>query len=264
MQAVSLPALSGWRWVRDGWMLFRKQPMAFFSWAMFGSLILMVASVTPPIGPLIFVVLMPTATLLSLSAARHAEQGQKVLLGTWIAPLRLAGVFRRLLGMGALYVLFCLLLGLIAFMPFSEEVTQAVKAVATSNDLLPLLEAVRTPMAIFAVLYVLMAAVFWYAPALVGWHSIPMTRALFYSGIACWRNKWAFGIYGLSWLAIFLAIDTVLSALTMVGLPKSFSAMIQVPVNVVASAVLYCSFYTSFISVFYSEPAPEPETTAAE
>ncbi|MCX7223696.1 MAG: BPSS1780 family membrane protein [Burkholderiales bacterium] len=264
MQAVSLPALSGWRWVRDGWMLFRKQPMAFFSWAMFVSLILMVASVTPPIGPLIFVVLMPTATLLSLSAARHAEQGQKVLLGTWIAPLRLAGVFRRLLGMGALYVLFCLLLGLIAFMPFSEEVTQAVKAVATSNDLLPLLEAVRTPMAIFAVLYVLMAAVFWYAPALVGWHSIPMTRALFYSGIACWRNKWAFGIYGLSWLAIFLAIDTVLSALTMVGLPKSFSAMIQVPVNVVASAVLYCSFYTSFISVFYSEPAPEPETTAAE
>jgi hypothetical protein len=264
MQAVSLPALSGWRWVRDGWMLFRKQPMAFFSWAMFVSLILMVASVTPPIGPLIFVVLMPTATLLSLSAGRHAEQGQKVLLGTWIAPLRLTGVFRRLLGMGALYVLFCLLLGLIAFMPFSEEVTQAVKAVATSNDLLPLLEAVRTPMAIFAVLYVLMAAVFWYAPALVGWHSIPMTRALFYSGIACWRNKWAFGIYGLSWLAIFLAIDTVLSALTMVGLPKSFSAMIQVPVNVVASAVLYCSFYTSFISVFYSEPAPEPETTAAE
>ena len=264
MQAVSLPALSGWRWVRDGWMLFRKQPMAFFSWAMFVSLILMVASVTPPIGPLIFVVLMPTATLLSLSAARHAEQGQKVLLGTWIAPLRLAGVFRRLLGMGALYVLFCLFLGLIAFMPFSEEVTQAVKAVTTNNDLLPLLEAVRTPMAIFAVLYVLMAAVFWYAPALVGWHSIPMTRALFYSGIACWRNKWAFGIYGLSWLAIFLAIDTVLSALTMVGLPKSFSAMIQVPVNVVASAVLYCSFYTSFISVFYSEPAPEPETTAAE
>ena len=264
MQAVSLPALSGWRWVRDGWMLFRKQPMAFFSWAMFVSLILMVASVTPPIGPLFFVVLMPTATLLSLSASRHAEQGQKILLGTWIAPLRLTGVFRRLLGMGALYVLFCLLLGLIAFMPFSDEVTQAVKAVTTSNDLLPLLEAVRTPMAIFAVLYVLMAAVFWYAPALVGWHSIPMTRALFYSGIACWRNKWAFGVYGLSWLSIFLAIDTVLSALTMVGLPKSFSATIQVPINVVASAVLYCSFYTSFISVFYSAPVPEPETTATK
>lgn len=264
MQAVSLPALAGWRWVCDGWTLFRKQPMAFFSWAMFVSLLLMVASVTPPIGPLLFVVLMPTATLLSLSAARTAEQGQKILLSTWTAPLRLNGVFRRLLGMGALYVLFCLVLGLIAFVPFSEEVTEAVKSVTTNNDLLPLLEAVRTPMAIFAVLYVLMAAVFWYAPALVGWHSIPMTRALFYSGIACWRNKWAFAVYGLSWLAIFLSIDTALSILSLVGLPKSLSATLQVPINVVASAVLYCSFYTSFISVFYSVQEPEPEPTPIE
>ncbi len=259
MQAVSLPALAGWRWVRDGWTLFRQQPMAFFSWAMFVSLILMVASVTPPIGPLLFVVLMPTATLLSLSAARSAQRGQKILIGTWIAPLRQSGVFRRLLGMGALYVLFCLVLGLIAFVPFSEEVTEALKSVTTNNDLLPLMEALRAPMAIFAVLYILMAAIFWYAPALVGWHSIPMTRALFYSGIACWRNKWAFGIYGLSWLAIFLALDTALSALSMLGIPKSLTATLQVPINVVASAVLYCSFYTSFISVFYSAQDSEPE-----
>ncbi len=261
MQAVSLPALSGWRWVRDGWLLFRKQPMVFFTWAMFVSLILMVASITPPIGPLLFVVLMPTATLLSLSAARSADQGQKILLGTWIAPLRQTGVFRRLIGMGALYVLFCLVLGLVAFMPFSDEVTQALKSVTTSNDLVPLLEAVRTPMAIFAVLYVLMAAIFWYAPALVGWHATPMKRALFYSGVACWRNKWAFGVYGLSWLAIFLAIDIALSALSMVGLPKSLAATLQVPINVVASAVLYCSFYTSFISVFYPSAEAESETT---
>jgi hypothetical protein len=264
MQAVSLPALAGWRWVRDGWMLFRKQPMAFFTWAMFVSLILMVASVTPPIGPLLFVVLMPTATLLSLSAARHAEQGQKILLGTWISPLRIAGVFKRLLGMGALYVVFCLILGLIAFMPFSAEVTEALKSVTASNDLLPLLEAVRTPMAIFAVLYVLMAAIFWYAPALVGWHTIPMTRALFYSGIACWRNKLAFVVYGLSWLGIFLAIDTALSALSMLGLPKSLSATIQVPINVVASAVLYCSFYTSFVSVFNTQQEAVSDSEPAD
>jgi hypothetical protein len=207
---------------------------------------------------------MPTATLLSLSAARHAEQGQKILLGTWISPLRIAGVFKRLLGMGALYVVFCLILGLIAFMPFSAEVTEALKSVTASNDLLPLLEAVRTPMAIFAVLYVLMAAIFWYAPALVGWHTIPMTRALFYSGIACWRNKLAFVVYGLSWLGIFLAIDTALSALSMLGLPKSLSATIQVPINVVASAVLYCSFYTSFVSVFNSQQEAVSDSEPAD
>jgi hypothetical protein len=37
---------------------------------------------------------------------------------------------------------------------------------------------------------------------------------------------------------------------------KAFlSATIQVPINVVASAVLYCSFYTSFVSVFNTQQA---------
>lgn len=250
MQAVPLPALAGWMWVRDGWSLFRSQPLAFFSWAMFVSLMLMIATITPPIGPLFFIILMPTATLLSLSAGRHATEGRKILLGTWVEPLRQPMVFRRLLGMGGLYVAFCLLLGLAVFMPFSAEVTEALKNVEKTNDLLPLMEAVRTPMIIFGILYVIMAAIFWFAPALVGWHGIRITQALFFSWIACWRNKWAFLVYGLCWLAVFLVVDTLISILVMAGLEPSTAATIQVPINVVATAVLYCSFYTSYVGVF--------------
>jgi len=250
MQAVPLPALAGWMWVRDGWSLFRTQPLAFFSWAMFVSLMLMVATITPPIGPVFFIVLMPTATLLSLSAARHATNGQKILLGTWIEPLKQPLVFRRLLGMGGLYLAICLALGLAVFMPFSAEVAESLKSVEQTNDLMPLMEAVRTPMIIFAILYVLMAAIFWYAPALVGWHGIRITQALFFSGIACWRNKWAFLVYGLCWLGVFLAIDSLISILMLIGLPMTTAATIQVPINVVATAILYCSFYTSYVSVF--------------
>ena len=184
----------------------QNSALAFFSWAMFVSLMLMIATITPPIGPLFFIVLMPTATLLSLSAGRHATEGRKILLGTWIEPLKKPLVFRRLLGMGSLYVLFCLLLGLAVFMPFSSEVTEALKDIEKTNDLIPLMEAVRTPMAIFAMLYVVMAAIFWFAPALVGWHGIRITQALFFSWIACWRNKWAFLVYGLCWLAVFWAL----------------------------------------------------------
>jgi hypothetical protein len=253
MQAVPLPALAGWTWVRDGWSLFRTQPFAFFSWAMFVSLILMIATITPPIGPLVFIILMPTATLLSLSAGRHATNGQKILLGTWIEPLRKPFVFRRLLGMGGLYVAFCLLIGLAVFMPYSAEITEALKNIEQTNDLMPLMAAVRTPMIIFAILYMFMAAIFWYAPALVGWHDTRITQALFFSGIACWRNKWAFLVYGLCWLAVFLLIDTVMSGLIMARLPLSTAATLQVPINVVATAVLYCSFYTSYASVFHSQ-----------
>jgi hypothetical protein len=252
MQAVPLPALAGWMWVRDGWALFRTQPFAFFSWAMFVSLMLMIATITPPIGPLLFIILMPTATLLSLSAARHATNGQKILLGTWIEPLRQPMIFRRLLGMGGLYVAVCFGLGLAVFMPFSAEITEALKDIEKTNDLTPLMLVIKTPMMIFVVLYVFMAAIFWYAPALVGWHGIRVTQALFFSGIACWRNKWAFLVYGLCWLAVFLAIDSLMSILIMAGLPVTTAATIQIPINVVATSVLYCSFYTSYISVFRS------------
>ncbi len=254
MQAVPLPALSGWMWVRDGWSLFKSQPLAFFSWAMFVSLLLMIATITPPIGPIFFIVLMPTATLLSLSAGRHATEGRRILLGTLIEPLRQPLVFRRLLGMGGLYVGFCLLLGLAVFMPFSGEVTEALRNVEKTNDLLPLMEAVRTPMVIFAILYVFMAAIFWFAPALVGWHGIRITQALFFSWIACWRNKWAFLVYGLCWLAVFLGIDTLVNMLVLIGLSTSTAATVQVPLNVVATSVLYCSFYTSYVAVFDNIP----------
>jgi len=262
MQAVALNALSGWRWVCEGVALFRTQPLAFFSWAMFISLLLMIASITPPVGPIVFVMLMPAVTVVTLSAGRHADQGHKMLLGMWFEPLKPKGVFRKLLGMGALYLLVCLLLGLLAFLPFAAEVTEALQSVTASNNLLPLFEAVRTPMMIFAIFYVLMAALFWYAPVLLAWHQISLLQSLFFSGIACWRNKWVFLIYGLSWLAVFLAIDSAMSLLVWIGLSSSLAATIQVPINIIGGAVLYCSFYPSYASVFLApaEQAPAEHT----
>ncbi len=259
MQALALNALSGWRWISDGWTLFRTQPLAFFSWAMFISLLLMVASITPPIGPILFVILMPAVTVVTLSAGRHAAQGHKILLNMWLEPLKPSGVFKRLVGMGALYLVICLLLGLLAFVPFAAEVSEALKSLTDANNLMPLLDAVRTPMIIFAVFYMLMAAIFWYAPVLVAWHQISIFRALFFSGIACWRNKWVFLVYGLCWLAVFLAIDSALTILVWIGLSKTIAATVQVPINIVGGAVLYCSFYPSYASVFMtteSEQSP--------
>jgi hypothetical protein len=135
-------------------------------------------------------------------------------------------------------------------MPFSGEVTEALKNIEQTNDLIPLMEAVKTPMLIFGIFYVVMAAVFWFAPALVGWHGIRITQALFFSWIACWRNKWAFLVYGLCWLGVFLGIDTLISLLALMGLSPNTAATIQVPINVVATSVLYCSFYTSYVAVF--------------
>jgi len=118
-------------------------------------------------------------------------------------------------------------------------------------------------MMIFAIFYVLMAALFWYAPVLLAWHQISLLQSLFFSGIACWRNKWVFLIYGLSWLAVFLAIDSAMSLLVWIGISSSLAATIQVPINIIGGAVLYCSFYPSYASVFLAPAEQVPvEPTA--
>ena len=256
MQAAALPAISGWHWVRDGWTLFRSQPLAFFSWAMFISLILMIASLTPPIGPVVFIVLMPSVTFMSLSACRLVSAGKKMTPAMWVQPLREKSILRKLLGMGALYMFLCLTFGLIAFAPFMSELSDAMQTAASTNNLIPLLDVVRTPMMVFGVMYVLMASLFWYAPALVGWWDTGMTQSLFFSGIACWRNKWAFAVYGLVWAGVFIGVDLAMSFLTLIGIPENVTATLQVPINIIAGGILYCSFYPSYVSVF--EQAPDP------
>lgn len=260
MQALSLPVSAGWYWVRAGYALFASQPMPWFTWAMCISLFLMLASFTPPIGPIFFVGLMPTVTVMTLSAARFAESGQKLVPAMWTHPLKRPGVFKRLTGIGALYVGLSLVAGLIAFVPFLSELTAAMEAVVAADgnavaEVTLLLDAMRTPLIIFAVLYVLVATLFWFTPPLVALNDVPLRQALFFSILACWRNKWAFAIYGIVWGGVFLAIDLLGTLLAGIGLSSQLVGMLQVPLNIILGAVLYCSFYANYTTVFGIERA---------
>jgi len=258
MQAAKLPASAGWQWIRDGFTLFRRQPLPIFTWAMSISLTLMLASLLPPIGPLIFVVLVPVIGFLTLSICRHIDSGRMVTPGMWLQPLQHKGLFRRLVGMGGLYAVLNIGVGLMIFSPYmgslSEEVVQAA---LSSGDIRPLMMAMRTPLILFTVANLVMSCVFWYAPAMTGFFGIRLMQSLFFSAVACWRNKTAFLLYGLSWAAVFFAIDfcvdLVSGLLLMLGFPPPFIVLVQIPVNVAAAAVLYCSVFPSYVSVFGSD-----------
>jgi hypothetical protein len=250
MQAVALPASAGLQWINLGWYLFRRQPMALFSWAMFITLILLLATMLAPIGPMLFIVMIPCITFVTLSLSRVVHIGQKLTPALWIEPLKAPGLMRKLLVMGVIYVAICLLVGLIAFLPFAAGLSEAMRIVAESQDVDPLIQAMRTPMMIFVGLYVILAALFWYSPILVGWHSTSITQALFFSAIACWRNKWAFLTYGIAWAAIFFFVDLLVGLLVAMGISIDIAATLQVPVNILLGSVLYASFYPTYTSVF--------------
>ena len=105
----------------------------------------------------------------------------------------------------------------------------------------------------FGLLYVLISMLFWHAPALIGWHKVPMKQALFYSMVACWRNKWAFMLYGISWAAIFFGVQMAGVFLTILGLSPGIVQLLMTPVNIAIAAVLYASFYPAYVSVFRSD-----------
>jgi hypothetical protein len=250
MQAVSLPATAGWHWIVAGWQLFKRQPMALFSWAMFITLVLIFATLTAPIGPLFFIVLIPAITLVTLSITRQVHQGQKLVPSMWLEPLKPSGLFKKLLLLGALYVGICLGVGFFVFLPFADDLGQAMQTLADTQDMSPLIDALQTPMLVFAVFYFLLAALFWYSPVLIGWHGTSVGKALFFSAIACWRNKWAFLVYGVAWAGLFFGFDLVFGVLVSAGIPLDIAAALQLPFNVALGSVLYASFYPTYMQVF--------------
>lgn len=258
MQAASFPALYGWQWIKDGLSLFKKQPLAVFTWALAISLLVIIATVIPPIGPLLFIALMPMVTLMTLSVCRHIQAGKTIVPSTWIEPLKEPGIAKKMLGMGALYTGVSITAGLVAFLPFSAELSAGLQQATTEKDLTPFMTAMRIPVVLFGIFYVVIAALFWHAPALVAWHKLKLTQALFFSGIACWRNKWPFVIYGVAWLVIFLFIDLCANLLMAIGLSAELASTLQIPFNIAAGGVLYCSFYPVYTSIFgLSDRSPQ-------
>jgi hypothetical protein len=161
IQAVSLPASAGWQWIVKGWALFKCQPMALFTWAMFVTLVLIFATLTAPIGPLLFITLMPAITLMTLTLTRHVDKGERITPAMWFAALKPAGVFKKLLALGILYVGICLSVGFVVFLPFAGELNQAMQTLVDTQDAEPLMNTLQTPLLIFAGFYFLLAALFW-------------------------------------------------------------------------------------------------------
>lgn len=260
MQAAILPITAGWAWIQDGFRLFRRQPMAMFFWSMATGLLITVSYLIPLFGQIALIACTPMLTFVTLSACRNIAQGRPMLLNMWLQPLKKLETRKRLLALGLAYLLFCLAGGFLATLPFLGSLMSAIDDNGIINEH-ALLTAMQGPFITFGLLYLVISAMFWHAPALIGWHGIKMSQALFFSMVACWRNKWPFLAYGASWAAIFFAAQMTGAFLASAGVSAGMVQVLFTPINIVIAAVLYCSFYPAYISVFginypTDEPAP--------
>jgi hypothetical protein len=250
-----LPALTGWLWLKQGFALFRKQPAEMSTLFMGYMFLMLVLGMIPVLGQLLPLMLVPIFSLGFLQACANIEQGKRVfpnlLLTGFRSPAR-----NRLLQLGGLYLLAAIIAitasslidGGVFWRAMSGQMDLDTNAVRDSNMSLAMLFA--------AALYTPAAMAFWYAAPLIAWHQMGVVKAIFYSFFAVYRQGRAFLVYGLAWVAVGILLPVAVSLVTALLFEKAIiTIMVLLPLSIVLSVIMYCSFYPTYTQVF-GKPAP--------
>ncbi|MDZ4186520.1 MAG: BPSS1780 family membrane protein [Hydrogenophaga sp.] len=258
MKLQIVPASTGLSWVKLGVKTFFRQPLAmsglFFMFMATVSLL----SVVPVIGSAISLALVPAATVGLMAASREAAAGRFPM------PVMLLTAFRSgaerarpMLVLGGMYAgALLLVLGLAALMgsaggtpmelPGGEVTPEAMRTAFLSQGMW---------VAMLAYVPVLMA--FWHAPALVHWHGVSPGKSLFFSIMACWRNKGAMLVYSLGWLGVFLLMGLMMSLLGAMLGGASALGLIMYPMVLFMASMFHTSIYFTFRDSFDTGEPPE-------
>lgn len=249
MQAAILPPLAGWYWIKSGYALFRRQPVAMLFWSVTTSFIINILGLIPMLGQLVLICITPILTYLTLCACKNIADNQKIKLDTWLYPLKQDGITKILLRLGLVYMAANIIAAFVAVTPFMGSLTSALGS--TENpDFDALMQAMSAPLMLFGFLYILISAIFWHTPALIGWHNVPIRKSLFFSTVACWRNKYAIIVYVAFWLGVFYGFHGLIGELLAVGVSTALVAWLSMTLDIFITAILYCSFYEIYTSIF--------------
>jgi hypothetical protein len=253
--------LRGVAWVSGAFALFLKQPLAYTLLLLLFLVAALVLLALPLIGPLLLLAALPLLSLGFMAATRDAQRGQPVRVSALFEAIGpRAGAARRgaLVRLCVLYAAATALVMLLsnaadggAFERLQQlvskertpEITREIDALLTDPRLV-------TGVLLRFALSALLSVPFWHAPALVAWHAQGVAQSLFSSTLACWRNKGAFTLYGVAWVAavsLFGALAGV--AIAVLGNPAVLTAM-AVPAGLFFGTVFYVSLYATFSDCF--------------
>jgi hypothetical protein len=265
MKLQILPASAGITWVKLGVTTFFKQPLAlgglFF---MFMGLV-SVASILPLIGAALALAIVPAATLGLMVATLEALRG-KFPMPSVLATAFRAGKQRMqaMLVLGAMYAAgFLLVMGFTALFDGGQFAKLYIVGGKLNRELLEDPQ-FQTAAFVGMGLYIPLSLMFWHAPALVHWHGVPPTKAVFFSLVACMKNFWAYLAYGLGWFAVFAFGGVVITSISVALGSPALAAALMVPMVLTVAAMFFTSLYFTFRDSFVhgeetSMPQPPSE-----
>lgn len=251
MQALTLPAGRGWRWLSDGFRIFRKNQLMLSLIVLSYWMLVGVVNIFPILGPLASTLCIPVFSVSLMNACRMIEQGEpmshRILFSGFeenLRPLLLLGFIYIIAGVG-IFGLSALIDEGVLFQLVVLGKKPGEEALVGGDFLL----AAQLALLLFAPL--MMA--YWYAPVLVAWHGLPAGKSLFFSFVACTRNWRAFLAYSVAILVFGALIPGLALGLlsTLLADGGDFSTVfLTLLIVFVLAPTLYASFYVSYRDVF--------------
>jgi hypothetical protein len=261
MNLQTVPPSQGVQWVRLGVKTFIRQPLAlgglFFLFMGFVS----VLSMVPILGSALSLLVLPAASLGLINAARLASTGSFPLPITLISAFTSGPAKRNaMLQLGVLYTAAFLAIIGITMLVDGGQFAGLYMLGEPLTEAMVLEGSFITALWVGLLLYVPMAVVFWHAPALVFWHDVTPAQSLFYSAMACWRNKSAMLLYLITWMAVVTGVGLVISLIAgMLGGPAVINLLLM-PATMIMAAMFFASIYFTYQDSF---SGTEPVDTKA-
>ncbi len=258
MKLQIVPARRGIQWVKAGIKTFFRQPLALAGLFFMFLALMSVLSLIPLIGSVIALTLLPGATLGLMAATGEASAGKFPMPLLLITAFR-AGrqQLRSILILGGLYTLgFVVILGITAPIDGGKFAKLYLLGGSMTPELLQSAD-FQTAMLVASVLYLPLSLMFWHAPALVHWHGIGPVKSLFFSFVACIRNFWAFAVYGVAWIGVFLGFGIVMATLAALLGSAEIVAATMYPAAMLMAATFFTSIYFTFVDSFGLTPGED-------
>jgi hypothetical protein len=257
----TVPARHGVLWVRHGFKVFQRRPMALSGLLALCMLAALLALLVPVLGSMLLLMGLPLMSLGFMLATHLVLQNQTPTASVFLAPFKLTAARRNSqLALCSGYALATVLVMVAsnAVDGGAFDALQELMADPKAND--PAYEAalqaaISDPRLFWGMvcrlsLATLLAVPFWHAPALVHWGGQGALQALFSSTLGVWRNRGAFVFNGLIWVGLIVSLSMGLALLTsLLGLGQILP-MLALPLGLLLSTVFYVSLYFTFIDCF--------------
>jgi len=259
MRANRLDALAGLRWIGEAFLVFRVAPLRQLAFNLAFLFAVTLALAVPGVGFVLVWLLIPALIVGPHAVARAASRGeppQAALLVSGFrrdfpAQLRLGGAY-----LGAMAVV------LAATLPADggrfAQAMLGVTRLAIADLQTPELQRAMT---IGALLQTVLLAALWYAPLLVAWKGVAVSKAMFFSVAATLINWRAFLVYSAGMLLLFaFVLMLALAGAMLLGGTRALqanSALFAVIWTLLP--VWFASSYLSYRDVFDREQAATGE-----